>query len=256
MAAAASVPPIPRDPLWLKALPLLLLAAAAVAVVVAPELRVHLLGAGANREHAVQYAGAAAVISACSVGYLYLVWRNNSLPGGWVITMAAYNLVIILIKFVFSPTVFSRSGTSLGQFIGIGLGVGVLYFAGLGVVALGVEHSSSRHDGVPWRWKIGMVVAVGIIATLGSLLIGPFTNTLTSAYLLEVFSSSGLRSAAILLVALLLTATLAVQAFEYGSKEARDGSGRNGNAATLWTASVLLLAYQGLWVIFMVRLFS
>jgi hypothetical protein len=250
MSAAASAPPIPRDPLWLKALPLLFLAAAAAAVVVAPELRVDWFGAGADREHAFEYASAAAVICACSVAYLYLVWRNNSLAGGWLITMAAYNLVIILIKFVFSPTVFSRGGTSLGQFIGIGLGVVLLYFAGLGVVALGVRRSS-RHGIVPWRWKIGMVAAVGIIATVVRSLIGSLT-TATSHYLSSLFSRGG----AILLVSLLLTATLAVQAFEYGSKEARDGSGRDGNAVTLWTASVLLLTYHALWVIFMVKLFT
>lgn len=250
MNAAASAAPIPRDPLWLKALPLLLLAAAAAAVVVAPGLRVDWFGASADREQAFEFASAAAVIWACSVGYLYLVWRNNSLPGGWIIMMAAYNLMIIVIKFVFSPSVFSRSGTSLGQFLGIGLGVGLLYFAGLGVVALGVR-CSSRHGIVPWHWKIGLVAAVGIIATVVRSLIGVLTTPATSQYLSALFSRGG----AILLFSLLLTATLAVRAFEYGSKEARDGSGRNGNAVTLRTASLLLLTYHALWVIFMVRLF-
>jgi len=249
MNAAVSAPSIPRDPLWLKALPLLLLAVAAAAVVVAPALRVDWFGAAGKHDPA--FAGAAAVIWACSVGYLYLVWRNNSLPGGWIIMMAAYNLMIVVIKFVISPSVFSRSETSLGQFLGIGLGVGLLYFAGLGVVALGVRWSS-RHGIVPWPWKIGMVAAVGIIATVARSLIHAIPTRATSQYLSALFSWGG----GVLLLLLLLAATLAIQAFEYGSREALDGSGRTGNAVTLRTASLLLLTYHALWVIFMVRLFA
>jgi hypothetical protein len=226
-----------------------LLAVAVAAVVAVPALRVDWFGAA--REHDLAFASAAAVIWACSVGYLYLVWRNNSLPRGWIVMTAAYNLMIVLIKFVFSPSVFSRSGTSLGQFVGIGLGVGLLYFAGLGVVALGVRFSS-RQGTVPWQWKIGMVAAVGMIATVVRSLIGSLATPATSKYLSALFSARG----GILLVALLLTSTLAVQAFEYGSREALDGSGRNGNAVTLWTASLLLFTYHALWVIFMVRLFA
>jgi hypothetical protein len=96
-----------------------------------------------------------------------------------------------------------------------------------------------------------MVAAVGIIAAVARSLIRAIPTRATSQYLSALFSWRG----GILLLLLLLTATLAVEAFEYGSGEARDGSGRTGNAVTLWTASLLLLTYHALWVIFMVRLF-
>jgi hypothetical protein len=181
----------------------------------------------------------------------------NRPAAGWTVAALAlvfgYNAGIVVLKFVLSPAAYHNSpDTTLGEYLWIGLGVMVIYGAGL----LGV-HAVARRNRAPatWSWasKLTVVAGVLVFALLSRLVAAVILGRATEDYLRGVFRGGGWW-----LPAMVVGVTmLAVEAFDRAGHAVADGDQAAVRLrAALLVGLTLIVLYHGLWVAFMVRLFG
>lgn len=245
-----TIAPPSREPLKVRIAPLLFLLIALVAVVWIPQIAFGQIGSAARLPRALTLGLVAAVVWSCSVMVLYLAWRARALHVGWLMSMAGCLLMLVTVKFVLSPAQYFAKGASVGRVVAVAAGVLAFYLVTLLLLTAGVTWSE-RAGLVAWRWKILMIAIAGIFILVASSATAPLVGSSARQYLSSLFSTD---VGALLIVALLLTAILFVQALEYGSKPVVDGSGRNALAATAGITAAVLVSYHVLWVILVIRL--
>jgi hypothetical protein len=164
-------------------------------------------------------------------------------------SMAGCFLMLVAVKFVLSPAEYFAKGASVGRVAAIAAGVLAFYLVTLLLLTMGVRWTE-RAGLVAWRWKILMLAIAGIFIFAASSATAPLVGSSARQYLSSLFSTS---FGVLLIVALLLTAILFVQALEYGSRPVVDGSGRTALATTAGITAALLVSYHVLWVILVIR---
>ncbi len=240
----------PREPLKVRIAPLVVLLISLAAVVVLPQIAHGQSGSEARFPRVLTLSLVAVVVWSSSLIILYLTWRSRALHVGWLISMAACFLMLVTVKFVLSPAEYFAKGASVSRVAATAGGVLVFYLITLLLLAVGVK-KTARVGLVPLPWKILLIAIVGTLIFAASSAAASLVGSSAGQYLTNLFSTSfGL----LLMIALLLTAILFVQALEYGAKPVADGSGRAALAATAGITAMLLLSYHVLWVILVVRL--
>ena len=245
-----TIAPPSQEPLKVRIAPLVVLLMSLAAVVWIPQVAHVQSGGDARVPRSIALGLVAAVVWSCSVAVLYLTWRARALHSGWLLTMVACFLMLATVKFILSPAEYFATGVSLGRVVAVAAGVLVFYLVTILVLTAGVRRTA--HGGiVALHWKITMVVVAGVLILAARSAAASLVGASAGQYLSGLFATS---FGAILIIALLLTAVLFVQALEYGSKPVVDGSGRTALTATAWISAALLVGYQVLWVILVTRL--
>jgi len=229
-----------------------LAAVGAVAVVGLPSLA-GVLPRGADPEpNAAQFAVTALGMVLLTAGYLAVVVWTTGLSKAWAALALAYNFGIVVAKFILSPRSFrNTTGTTLSQFLVVGLVIMVFYGAALWAIsAVALRHRHPR----AWPWTSKALVVAGVLAFamasryLAVLAIG----TRTAEYLRRVFGGSGLFLPVVVVVA----AILAVESFDQAPAPREAGEDGAAVRASLRIGLALVLVYHGLWALYMNRLFS
>lgn len=172
--------------------------------------------------------------------YVWAVAREGGLGGATPALLTfGYLAGIAVVKFVLSPASFHNTeDASLTRYLWLGLGVMVLYLAGLA----GVYWLARRYED-EWRLpsKVATVAGVLVFAVFGSQVGGELWGRDIGNYVADVLWGAGLW----LLALLGASAAAAVDAFD---RPERDVSFRAGLG--------VIVVYHGLWVAYMLRLFD
>jgi hypothetical protein len=188
---------------------------------------------------------------ALTAAYLYVAWNAVGLSRAWAVLVLAYNSAIVVAKFILSPAALHDApGTTLAQHVWVGMAVLVLYVAGLGTV-----YAVALRSGAPrtWSWSSKAVVVVGLLAfaLVSRYVVALVLGRAAADYLRDVFLGAGLLLPAMIGVA----ALAAVQAFDRAAHPAPGLDPAASLRTTLAIGLALLAVYQGLWVVYMLRLF-
>jgi len=224
------------------------------AVSVAAALLIPLLSHGVasdtdQQRRATQFALLGTVVIACTAVYLFLVARATPLGWPWFAWMLGYNTLIAVTKFVLSPNAYlATPGTTVGQFVRIGVVVMVFYLLALIAITVVALASVRRGGRMSWLSRGGMLVVTGVIAAAARFIAVPIVGAPASQYLSHVFAGTGLiLPAVLLLMGIALTQAFAVSV----SVSAR--ASFPGVTSTAGMAAVLVVAYHIVWILFMVR---
>lgn len=227
-------------------LPVGLLLVATLAVLLVPGLGHGFTGDSSQLKQSTRFALTALVLIGTSAAYLLWVAHSAGLGHAWFGLMLGYNSLIVVVKFVLSPSAYqATTKASLGQFLAIGLVVMAFYLLALGILRA-VARRAARAGGWSWRLRIVLLAGVAVVATSARFVAVPLVGAPAALYLRHLFSGAGL----ILPAVLLLMGLLAILAFQ-AATSAR--TGLVGLSTTVRAAAALLVAYHGLWVLFMVR---
>jgi hypothetical protein len=209
------------------------------AVLELPTIAQHLPRAG--RPEQATFAATAAGVIAITAAFLYAYSRRHpALSRAWLGWMIAANAGVVIVKFVLSPSAFSKTtDPSLTRFLVTGLVVMLLYFAGLTAIFFAVPRATAHWPAAP---KVRLAVVLAVLAVMARIAAAAVNGT-TSTYLKDVARGPGL-----LLPVLVVAASLAVM----------ESLQRAGTALrTAFGLTLLLVAVDhGLWVISMRHLFA
>lgn len=212
-------------------------------VVLAPELATALPYGDRPEPNAVQFALTALGPMFLTGLYLWTSARRLGDRSGWFPLAWAYNSVIVVIKFILSPTAYGNTPTAtLGEFIWVGLVAMVFYVVGLFVIVTVARRSRPPGPGWTRPSKLGVVAALIVLAVAARSVAAVVLGSGAEDYFRNVYSGAGV----LLPLFVGVTALLAVDAFDRAADLGR--AFRDGFA--------LILVYHGLWVVSMVRLFD
>ncbi len=183
--------------------------------------------------------------------YLTAAQRTIGLSRSWLALAFGYNALIVVVKFILSPASFHNSPeVTLSEHLWVGVTVMVLY-----AVALTAVYVVARRNQRPRRWgwpsKLGLVLALLVLALVSRYLAAVALGRAASEYLRDVFVSAGPWLPLLIVAA----SFLAVEAFD---RAAHPGGGHLPAESLRCAFGVglgLVVAYHGLWVVFMLRLF-
>ncbi|MGI9079683.1 MAG: hypothetical protein ACR2GF_02470 [Acidimicrobiales bacterium] len=224
----------------------------AVLVGVVPEVASVLPWGNRPEPNAAQLAATTVGILMLTGAGLWWVARSMTASPAWLALTVAYNSGIVVVKFILSPAAYrSITETSLAQYVWVGVGVMVLYAAGLMAVYL-----VAMRNRAPREWsrasKLGLIVGLLAFAMASRFLASLALERAAADYLGHVFSGAGLWLPALIVVVSLL----AVEAFDVAAHPGPGGDGAAGLQASLVTGLGLIAVYHALWALYMVRLFS
>ena len=211
-------------------------AAGLLAVLFLPRLAPHLPHPG--RTDQARWALTATGILVILVAALIVVGSSRGFSRAWMAWTSPFALGLTVVKFVLSPSAYSRSDKSLNGFVASGLVAMLLYEAALLAIAGAAQRSRPS-----WalRSKISLAVALAGVA-VGARFIAASALGTTSAY-----AHSWSRGTALLLPAVVIVAAIAVmQSFQEAGERLR---------AALSISIGVVLATHALWVVYMYRLF-
>lgn len=207
-----------------------------VAVLFLPELADDVPHPG--RDDQAAYALTALGMGVVTAGFVYaFATARPDLERAWM-PAVVYGSGLAIVKFILSPTAFSKSpGVSLGEFVTSGLVVVPVYLA---VIAF-LYSAASRQTG-EWAFaaklRIAVLLAVLAVATryLTALVLG------TASEYLRSLVGTGL----VLPVVAVLASLAVMEAFDRSRPSTRSAFGE---------AVAIVLVHHVLWVVYMYRLF-
>lgn len=192
-------------------------------------------GRGDQASYALTALGVAIATSAFV--YVSAAVRGGGLERAWA-PAVAYGSGLAIVKFILSPTAFSKSsGVSLGEFVASGVAVVPVY---LGVIAFLYSAASGRPEPWPPASKLRTAVLLGALAVASryavSLVLG------TASEYVRSLAGTGL----VLPVVVALASLAVMEAFDRARPSTRTAAGE---------AVAIVLVQHALWVVYMYRLF-
>jgi len=208
------------------------------AVLFLPTLATHLPHAGGVDQARWALTGLGVLILLAA--YVALVGLRRGFSRSWAAWTCAYGAGLVIVKFILSPSAFSKThGKSLSAFVTTGIVVMLLYGAALIVI----EVVAGRHLA---GWSVGSKVGLAVIlaaAAVGARLASAVILGTTSTYLHGLSRGSGF-----VLPAVVVLASIAVmQSYQAAGPRLKEAFS---------VSVVLVITWHALWVVYMYRLFG
>ena len=190
-----------------------------------------------GRDDQARYALTALGVTVATAAFAYAGTRRTDRASAWL-PVTAYGTSLAIVKFVLSPTAFSKSpGVSLGELVTSGLVVAPVYVA---VLAFLYTVAVRKRDEWPTASKLRVAVLLGVLAVATRYAVSLALGT-ASEYLRSL-AGTGL----VLPVVAALAALAVMEAFDRSRPALR---------AALFEALAIVIVHHLLWVVYMYRLF-
>ena len=206
------------------------------AVLFLPSLAPHVphIGNAAEARWAITGTGLLLVLGV----FVYVEGRRRRFSTAWMAWTWGYGAGLVVVKFVLSPSAYSRSNKSLTAFVVTGLVVLLLYLAALVMVAAVVGRPGKTLSLVS---KLMLGLALAAAAMVARIAAAAVLGT-TSTYVHDLSRGTGL-----ILPALVILASIAVmQSYELAGSALRHA---------FWLSIFIVVMLHSLWVVYMYRLY-
>ena len=220
-----------------------------LAVLVLPDVATHLPSGDDTVPDQAQLALTAAAIAASTIVVTYLFAAEYRYDWAWFGFAALFGSLLACIKFVLSPaSLHNTPNATLDEYVRVGLVVAVFYF-----IALAVVNAFARRQLAIGSWSmlqsIVLVIAVASLGFVARYVAVEVLDVSSADYLRHVFSGAGWYLPAGLALLVITGLALFHAAVRHPQPEKAI---RNSLRVATW----ILLVQHGVWVIYMVELFS
>ena len=221
---------------------------------------VELLSTTSGQPNPWQLAATSTVLVTLVVGAVYALMIRLRLSYQWLAWTIAYNVALIIIKFILSPSYLHHTSDEFTlRYALLGLLVMAFYLLGLWVIYLStrgpvnqVLKKSAKNFSLPVVRKAAVVAALVLVAYgIQTVAVGAFLGTTATGYLKNIFTGTGI----VLPILLLVIITTAMLAFEQAGRRSVQTKNPSILRSTFYFAAGLVIVYHAWWLIYTAQLF-